>query len=137
MNIPHDAICETDMLCHGPANEHTYVPTQPAPGLTILARSTASCGGDLDLPADLALAGITGHVQPNAPRQRRHAAVSYLGDRITAAPDLDTLFENARSWLGTHYFHQRRTVGEHPGYFYVPEGDGWIEWSPEEAAKAA
>ena len=43
MNIPHDAICETDMLCHGPANEHTYVPTQPAPGLTILARSTASC----------------------------------------------------------------------------------------------
>lgn len=77
-------------------------------GLVILRESHAIRRGDIVAPRDLVDAGVTFRVQaPDGPR--RFAAISLLGDRMATAGDLPTLFEQARTWLGNHYYHVRRS----------------------------
>ena len=94
MNLPKNAFCETFLFVNDVAKSRTY------------------CCQDLNVPADLYFAGVTFFLQtdPDVPVERNYAAVSYLGDRIATAPDLDTLYERALAWLATHYFHQKRMV---------------------------
>ena len=83
------------------------VPRSLGPGLTVMRESHAAVREIRAAPADLVDAGVTFRVQPGS-IARRYAAVSLLGDRMAAAPDVETLFTLARAWLANHYYHVRR-----------------------------
>ena len=83
------------------------VPRTVGPGLTVMREDHGVVREIRAAPADLVDAGVTFRVQPDNVA-RRYAAVSLLGDRMAAAPDPETLFALARTWLATHYYHARR-----------------------------